>query len=219
MRSFSIPIVSIVGRSDAGKTTLLEKVIPELKRRGYRVATVKHHAHPGFEIDRPGKDTWRYAQAGSDHVVIAAPDKVASIRRVAREPTLDEIVAGITDVDIILTEGYKWAGKPKIEVVRSARSREPICGPDELMALVTDVPFDLNVPQFGLEDVAGLADLIEQRFLTGQSHVSGVQLRCAGAMQQSTGTACCAPMRRKECDSSYARSKSNMCENRETARR
>lgn len=161
----TVPIISVVGRSDSGKTTLLEKLIPELKRRGYRVATVKHHFHPGFEIDQPGKDTWRHAQAGSDHVVIAAPDKVASIRRVEREPTLDEIAAGITDVDIILTEGYKRAGTPKIEVVRSARSREPLCTPDELIALATDVPVDLDVPQFDLEDAAGLVDLIEERFL------------------------------------------------------
>jgi molybdopterin-guanine dinucleotide biosynthesis protein B len=144
---------------------LLEKLIPELKRRGYRVATVKHHVHPGFEIDQPGKDTWRHAQAGSDHVIIAAPDKVASIRRVDREPTLDEIAAGITDVDIILTEGYKRAGKPKVEVVRSDRSREPICTPDELLGLATDTQLDLDVPQFGLDDVAGLVDLIEQRLL------------------------------------------------------
>lgn len=163
-----IPIISVVGRSDSGKTTLLEKLIPELKRRGYRVATVKHHAHPGFEIDQPGKDTWRHAQAGSDHVVIAAPDKVASIRRVDREPSLDEIATGITDVDIILTEGYKRANTPKIEVVRAARSSEPICAPDELVALATDVRLDLDVPQLDLEDAAGLADLIEERFLLSE---------------------------------------------------
>lgn len=161
----SIPIVSIVGRSNSGKTTLIEKLIPELKRRGYRVATIKHHAHPGFEIDRPGKDTWRHAQAGSDHVLIVAPDKVASIRRVDRAPTLDEIAATITDVDIILTEGYKRANKPKIEVIRSARSREPLCHPDELLALATDTRLDLDVPQFDLDDAAGLVDMIEERFL------------------------------------------------------
>jgi len=161
----AIPIISVVGRSDVGKTTLLEKLIPELKRRGYRVATVKHHAHPGFEIDRPGKDSWRHAQAGSDHVVIAAPDKVASIRRVDREPTLDEIAATITDVDIILTEGYKRTDKPKIEVIRAARSPEPICVPDELVAVVSDVDPPFDVPRFDLDDVSGLADLIEERFL------------------------------------------------------
>jgi len=155
------PVVSIVGRSKSGKTTLLEKLIRELKRRNYRVATVKHHYHPGFEIDRPGKDTWRHAQAGSDHVVIAAPDKVASIRRVEREPTLDEIAAGIRDVDVILTEGYKRTGKLRIEVVRTARSAEPICTQDELLALVTDAAVSFDVPWFGLDDAAGLADLIE----------------------------------------------------------
>ena len=101
-----IPILSIIGKSGCGKTTLLEKLIAELKRRGYRVATIKHHSHPGFEIDQPGKDTWRHAQAGSDHVIIAAPDKIASIRRLSRPLTLDEIAAEIREVDIILTEGF-----------------------------------------------------------------------------------------------------------------
>lgn len=167
------PIISIVGRSDVGKTTLLEKLIPELKRRGYRVATVKHHAHPGFDIDQPGKDTWRHALAGSDHVVIAAPDKVASIRRVDREPTLDEIAAGIHDVDIILTEGYKRTGKLKIEVIRSALSRESICTAQELIAIASDVRLGLDVPQFDLDDAAGLVDLIEQRFLLNSSTPAG----------------------------------------------
>lgn len=162
----TIPIICIVGRSNVGKTTLLEKLIPALRRRGYRVATIKHHSHPDFEIDQPGKDTWRHAQAGSDHVIIAAPDKVASIRRVEQEPTLDELAATIRDVDIILTEGYKRSDKPKIEVVRAARSSEPICTPQELVALATDVPIALEVPQFELNDAEGLAGLLEARFLS-----------------------------------------------------
>ena len=117
----NVPIVCIVGRSKSGKTTIVEKLIRDLKRRGHRVATIKHHAHPGIEIDRPGKDTWRHAQAGSDHIVIAAPDRVASIRRIDREPTLEEIAATIHDVDIILAEGYIRTGQVKVEVVRAAR--------------------------------------------------------------------------------------------------
>jgi len=136
-------------------------MVREMKQRGYRVGTVKHHSHPGFELDRPGKDTWRHAEAGSDHVVIAAPDKVASIRRVDREPTLDEITATMTDVDVVLTEGYLRSGRYKIEVVRAARATEPICEPGELLALATDLPLDCGVPRFDLDDAAGLADLVE----------------------------------------------------------
>ena len=157
----NIPIVCIVGRSNSGKTTVLEKLIRELKQRGYRVATVKHHSHPGIEIDRPGKDSWRHAQAGSDHVVIASPDRVASIRRVDHEPTLNEIAAAIHDVDVILAEGYKRTGRVKVEVLRAARSSEPLCTPDELLALVTDVAVPCDVPQFGLDDASNLADLVE----------------------------------------------------------
>lgn len=160
------PIVCVVGRSGAGKTTLLEKLIPELKRRGYRVASIKHHSHPGLEIDQPGKDSWRHAQAGSDHVILVAPDRVAAIRRVDREPSLDEIAATIHDVDIILTEGYKSADKPKIEVVRGARGERPICPLRDLLAVVSDLALSLGgVPCLGLDDVADLADLIESRFL------------------------------------------------------
>ena len=161
----TVPLICVVGRSKSGKTTLLEKLIPELKRRGYRVATIKHHSHPGFEIDVPGKDTWRHAQAGSDHVVIAAPDKVAHIQKVPRKPTLDALAATVTDADIILTEGFKRSAKPKIEVVRAARSEEPFCIPTELIAIATDA-FSAwgDVPIFGLNDAAGLADLIERDF-------------------------------------------------------
>lgn len=160
----AIPVICVVGRSEAGKTTLLEKLIPELKRRGHRVATVKHHTHPGFEMDQPGKDTWRHAQAGSDHVIMAAPDKIASIRHVDHELTLDEIAATISDVDIILTEGYKQAGKPKIEVVRAAQGAQLMCSPEELMAVVSDVAIAFDGPRFELQDVVGLADLVEARY-------------------------------------------------------
>jgi molybdopterin-guanine dinucleotide biosynthesis protein B len=159
-----IPIVSVVGKSGSGKTTLLEGLIRELKRRGYRVGTIKHDAH-SFEIDRPGTDTWRHAQAGSDHVVISSPQRVASIRRVEREQRLDELAAGMADVDIVLTEGYRRGSAPKIEVSRRERSGTLLCQPDELIALASDQPFDLSVPQYDLSDFQGLADLIEARFL------------------------------------------------------
>ena len=160
-----IPVVTVIGKSGCGKTTMLEKLVREFKRRNYRVATVKHHSHHGFDIDKPGKDSWRFAQAGSDHVVIASPDKLASYRKLERELSLDEISAGIADVDLILVEGYKQAGKPSLEVVRAENSRELIGGREQRFAVAADFPLDLGVPHFSLEDVGGIVDLIEERFL------------------------------------------------------
>jgi molybdopterin-guanine dinucleotide biosynthesis protein MobB len=164
----SIPVITVIAKSGSGKTTFLEKLIAELCRRGYRLATVKHHSHSGFEIDHPGKDSWRHARAGSRHVIIAAPDKIASYRLLERELSLDEIVWDVRDVDLILAEGYKRAGKPTIEIIRAEVGLELIADPGQLLALVTDTPLDVAVPRFGLEDVASVADLIESRFLVGR---------------------------------------------------
>ncbi len=160
-----VPVVSVVGKSDMGKTTLLEKLIPELKSRGYRVATIKHDAH-SFDIDHPGKDTWRHGQAGSDVVVISSPAKVAMISKVDREKSLDEVIAMLPPVDIILTEGFKRANKPKIEVYRSGTGQEGLlCGAEELIAIASDQVFDLGVPCFGLDDAIGLVNLLEEKYL------------------------------------------------------
>jgi molybdopterin-guanine dinucleotide biosynthesis protein B len=161
----TIPLITVIGKSGCGKTTLLEKLIAELKHRGYRLATVKHHSHRGFEIDQPGKDSWRFARAGSDHVVIASPDKIASYRKIERELGLDEIAATISNVDLILVEGYKQAEKPSLEVLRADNSRELIGSPEQRFAVAADFPLDLPVPQYSLDDVQGIADLIEGRFL------------------------------------------------------
>ncbi|MBT9168646.1 MAG: Molybdopterin-guanine dinucleotide biosynthesis adapter protein [Syntrophomonadaceae bacterium] len=161
----SIPIVSIVGKSDSGKTTLICGLLPELKRRGYRVATIKHDVH-GFEIDKPGKDTWKHSQAGADIVVISSPVKIALLEKVDEELTLDEIMGRISNVDIIVSEGYKRNNKPKIEVFRSTVHEAPLCTcEDNLLALVSDIVLDLGVPVFSLNDYTGIADLIEHRFL------------------------------------------------------
>lgn len=164
-----VPVVSIVGRSNAGKTTFLEKLIRELKRRGYRVGTIKHYEHD-FDIDMPGKDSWRHAQAGSDVTVISSPQKLAFVRRVEAELSLDEIISLMPPVDIVLTEGYKHEHKPKIEVWRGAAPHELLSVTDELIALVTDHPSDeLPVPQFCCDDAAGVADLLESRYISVKS--------------------------------------------------
>ncbi len=159
-----IPIVSIVGKSGAGKTTLLEKLIPELKRRGYRVATIKHDAHQ-FEIDHPGKDSYRLFHAGSEWTVIGSPAKLASVRRLERELTLDEIAATLSGVDIILTEGYKREARRRVEVSRREHSTELISHPSELLAIAADYAVDIGVPVYDINDARGLVDLIERTVL------------------------------------------------------
>ena len=159
------PAVSIVGRAKSGKTTLIEKLIPQLKRQGLRVGTVKHHAHPGFKIDYPGKDTWRHSQAGSDHVVIAAPDKMASIVLLTAPLTLPEILAGMQDVDIVLTDGFRQEKYPKIEVLRLAVSQQLLCEPSELLAIASDFELQAGPSRYHLDDSSGLAELILTQIL------------------------------------------------------
>ncbi len=164
-----LPIVSVVGKSNSGKTTLLEKLIRELTRRGRRVVTIKHDAH-SFDIDHEGKDTWRHFQAGAYATLISSPAKFAMVHRVDQEQNLDQLVARLDgDADIVLTEGYKRAAKPKIEVVRRARSTEPVCDPSELIALATDLDLDLGVPRFDINDFEGLCDLLEATYLSPTS--------------------------------------------------
>ncbi len=163
----AIPVVTIIGRSGSGKTTLMEKLIPALSRRGYRVATIKHHSHTGFEIDQPGKDSWRHARAGSVHVIVASPDKLASYRSLQGELPLEEIVKEIREADIILVEGYKHAGYPSIDVLRHEKEPHLVDLPPACFAVASAGPLDAPVPRFSLDDIEGLSDLIETRFLNG----------------------------------------------------
>ena len=161
-----IPILSIVGKSDSGKTTLIEKLVPELTRRGYRVATVKHDIH-GFEVDREGKDSWRHKQAGAHSVVISSPTKAALIRDVERDMNLEEIREKlIRDVDLILSEGFKKDVQPKVEVFRKEKHKKLLCTKkDNLAAIASNRKFRVGVPCFDLEDTRGLANFIEKEFL------------------------------------------------------
>ena len=175
-----IPIISIVGTSDSGKTTLIEKLVPELVRRGYKVATIKHDIH-GFEVDREGKDSWRHKQAGAHTVVISSPQKLALMRDVDHDAELAELRDKyIQDVDVILSEGFKRNPQPKIEVFRKESRRELLCTrEDNLLAVATNQPFDIGVPCFGLEDARGMVDLIEEKFLKGEKS-SRIRLKVNG---------------------------------------
>src|SRR4030042_2123487 len=149
----TIPIVSIVGKSTTGKTTLLEKLIPELVKRGYRVATIKHDVH-GFDIDHEGKDSWRHKKAGAHTTIISSPQKMAIIKDVDHDHSLEEIRdAFVKNADIILTEGYKGNPFPKIEVFRKALQRPLLCAKeDNLFAVAADTKLDIDVPCFDIND-------------------------------------------------------------------
>ena len=159
----AIPVVSVVGKSDVGKTTLLEKLLRESKRRGWRVATVKHDVH-GFDMDKPGKDTWRHAQAGADMVVISSPNKIAILESVDEDKSLDEVLSRVRGIDLIFTEGYRRANKAKIEIFRSEVYKDLLCEPEELMAIASDVQLNNGVPCYDLDDAKGLCDLIAKKF-------------------------------------------------------
>ena len=164
------PVVSIVAKSGTGKTTLLGKLITELKKRGYRVGAVKHDAH-SFSIDHEGKDSWRLTQAGADTMLITSPEKVAMVKRnQGAEPILTETIASFcADLDIVLTEGFKRSTMPKIEVHRRQRSERLLCRDEDhdpsLFAVASDSPLSLDVPVYDINDAVGLCDLIIERFL------------------------------------------------------
>jgi len=162
--------VSFVAKSGTGKTTLLEKVIAELKGRGYRVGVVKHDAHR-FEIDHPGKDSHRLTAAGADTMVIASAEKLAMVKRHAESPGVEELIGTyFADVDIVLTEGFRKSRLPKIEVHRKGRSETLLCRGEEhdptLVAVASDAPLSLDVPRFDIDDPAAIADFLVETFLT-----------------------------------------------------
>ena len=161
-----VPILSIVGRSNSGKTTLLEKLVRELTDRGRRIGTIKHHFHGPVEVDVPGKDSWRHKRAGARTVALASPDTLFVVGEVAGEWSLEAIAhQALFEVDLILTEGFKSGPMPKIEVNRAAQSMPLLCGSeDHLVAVVTDRDLTLPVPCFGLDEVGPLVDFIEREF-------------------------------------------------------
>ena len=156
------PVVIFVGHSGSGKTTLIEKLLPELTRRGLRLATIKH-AHHRVALDQPGKDSWRYKQAGAALSMLVTADALQLVADAVdqREPAqLARRFLG--EADLVLAEGFSHAPGAKIEVLRRECGRPPRCAIDDgLIAIVTDVDEAYpELPHFALEDIAGLADFV-----------------------------------------------------------
>lgn len=166
----STPVLTFVAHSNTGKTTLVEKLIAELTRRGWSIGALKHDAHR-FDIDHPGKDSWRFTQAGAAITAISSSEKSAVIHQHELPPTLEQILSPFEgEVDMVLTEGFKQSSLPKIEVFRQELERKLICRGEyhdpTLLAFAGNVDLKQNVPTFPLDDPSPLADFIEETFLT-----------------------------------------------------
>lgn len=174
------PAISFVGRHNSGKTTLIVKVISELVSRGLNIGSIKHHGHPDFDIDYPGKDSYRHREAGSCDVVVISPTRMARITEIHDEPSCDEVVASMPNHDLVIVEGYRQSGLPVIEVLRQGNERdipaaEQLCTEGHVrgvvpVAVVTDMESVVSyakseaTPCFGIDDVQGVADFLQNRY-------------------------------------------------------
>lgn len=163
------PVVAFIGYQNSGKTTLVEKVIAELTARGMRVGSVKHHGHHGFDIDVPGKDSWRHAQAGSRHVGLICANRYAEYADTENELPLDMLLERYNDVDLVVVEGYKAAGLPNVVVARSGVDRLRGSSSldlvdDETLAIACNDTLAnhirINLPVADINDAAGVADVV-----------------------------------------------------------
>jgi molybdopterin-guanine dinucleotide biosynthesis adapter protein len=164
-------VIGIVGWKNNGKTTLVVRLVEHLVARGYRVSTVKH-AHHEVDLDRPGKDTHRHREAGASEVMLATSRRwalVHELRGGEEEPPLDELLARMTPVDLVVVEGSKRSPHPKLEVHRRERGTPLLAREDPtIVAVASDEPLpDLPVPVLDLDDVAGVAALVLARLEPG----------------------------------------------------
>lgn len=159
-------VIGIAGYSGSGKTTLIEKVIPLLVGLGLRVSLVKH-AHHEFDVDRPGKDSYRHRHAGCTEVLVSSDRRWALMHelRGAPEPTLAEQLRHLSPCDVVIVEGYKREPIPKLEVHRRAADA-PLLYPEDphVIAIATDEPLDTPLPQIALDDAEGVARFLVEHF-------------------------------------------------------
>jgi molybdopterin-guanine dinucleotide biosynthesis adapter protein len=154
-------VFGIIGWKNAGKTSLMERLVAEITGRGFSVSTVKH-VHHAVDLDQPGKDTFRHRQAGAREVVLASADRFAlMVEHRGPEPDLQAVLARLAPVDLVLVEGYKRDSHPKVEVWR-AETGQPLIQPGDplVRAVATDAALALPVPVLDLNDTGKVADFI-----------------------------------------------------------
>ena len=156
--------IGFIGYSNTGKTTLIEKLIPLFNARGLRVAAIKH-AHHGFDMDRPGKDSYRYREAGARQVLIATGERWALLSETPRPATLDELLAVLAPCDLVLVEGFRSEGMfPRVEVRRANNTEAPLFPHDpNVIALAADHPIETTLPVLDLNDAAKIGEFIASR--------------------------------------------------------
>ena len=156
-------IIGLAGWSGSGKTTLVTKALPRLIARGCRVSTIKH-AHHGFDLDKPGKDSFMHRAAGASEVVISSAKRWAVLHELRGEDewNMPELLKKITPVDLVLVEGYKRESFPKIEVYRAENGKPLLHGEDGyIVAIASDTPLpDVKVPVIDLDDIEAVADAL-----------------------------------------------------------
>jgi molybdopterin-guanine dinucleotide biosynthesis protein B len=161
-RRMVMKVFGIAGWSGSGKTTLLERLIPQLTARGLKVSVIKH-AHHGFDIDRPGKDSYRHREAGAMEVLLSCGDRWALMheRREEPEPTLSELIGHLSPCDLVLIEGFKQEPVPKLEVYRPENGKPPLFPErDDIVAVATDAGIETNVPKLPLNDYVAIAEFV-----------------------------------------------------------
>ena len=159
-------IIGLAGWSGSGKTTLITKLIPRLIARGIRVSTLKH-AHHGFDLDQPGKDSFFHRAAGATEVIISSAKRWAILHELREEPEWDlrGLVAKMSPVDLVLVEGFKRDAFPKLEIHRAANGK-PLIHPEDphIVAIASDIALpQAKVPVIDLNDIEAIADLMLKR--------------------------------------------------------
>lgn len=159
------PMLCIVGFSGSGKTTLTVGLVSALKKRGFRVGTIKHDVH-GFDMDRPGKDSWRHKQAGAGVTLVTSPFQIGMVKDVEHDHQPWELLAMMEGMDFVLVEGFKREPLPKIEVFRPENGKPPACkGDHHLIAVVSNAKLDWGIPRYSPDDIEALCDFILSRLL------------------------------------------------------